>query len=283
MIRNSMGRLATPVVLVALLLAGCSHSKASAPRHHLDQSPPSRNSVVDPHVSALISALFDAGNAAYGRSPYDGAMASVALDYPGIIGNTDELIRCANLQQSRGYHEVDRPVLSTLRRDRSFVFGNYQPYWVHKSIRPLGETYQLTEKVQATDGEFAGTFDVHVTILDGKAYWYQGPPICPGPETSTGSSSSTSTSSASVVRMKVSGTGPAMLIGIGYGPVEYHTQQALPFETTVPAGKIMYVLTAEDGSGASDAAISCEIDIPGKAPIVVSSTGPFTAAFCSAP
>ncbi len=92
-----------------------------------------------------------------------------------------------------------------------------------------------------------------------------------------------STAAPQVVTMKASGTGPASDITLLVGSQEsQHNNVALPYATTEPMSQLDYGITVQDGSGLSSATISCEIDIPGSAPVMQTSTGAYAVVTCSA-
>ena len=110
------------------------------------------------------------------------------------------------------------------------------------------------------------------------------------PTTSTASSSTTTasgttppTTAPAVITMKVSGTGRlARSITVVNGTHKTETLAVrLPYETTIPYTTSVVAVAGVATGTTKSTAMRCEIDVPGKSPIVKKATGKAAAAVCS--
>jgi hypothetical protein len=84
--------------------------------------------------------------------------------------------------------------------------------------------------------------------------------------------------------MSVSGNGPASSIAVldGSGETE-HTDVQLPYATNVRlAGNYRVAIDAQAESGEPSTSITCEINVPGRALVTHTSTGPDPVVHCNA-
>jgi hypothetical protein len=127
-------------------------------------------------VDALINGLYYNVSQAYQVSTAAGNATAFNSDYPGSVNPA--LYQSCQASRSGNYRESEVPILSTLQLDPTWPHPGpvaSQPYWVAPSAPVPGTTYEL--QVTVTDAAGTSTNLVHVTILNGKAYFYEGP-IC---------------------------------------------------------------------------------------------------------
>jgi len=101
--------------------------------------------------------------------------------------------------------------------------------------------------------------------------------------TTPGSASNTTAPNPSVISMSVSGTGPASSIAVldGSGETE-HTNVQLPYSINVRlAGNYRVAIDAQSESGAASTSITCAIDVPGRALVTHTATGPYPVVTCN--
>jgi hypothetical protein len=87
-----------------------------------------------------------------------------------------------------------------------------------------------------------------------------------------------------LITLSVSGDGTASSIAVldGSGETE-HTDVPLPYSTNVrPAGHYRVAIDAQAGSGDPSTSITCEINVPGRALVAHTSTGPDSVVDCNA-
>ncbi len=128
------------------------------------------------NVAALIDALFAGYREAWAVSPTAGIIYAYQHDYPGSATSESAFLACyqkANVAQTG---ETDTPVLSTLRPTPTWQgLGPNTPAWNFAGKKPSGATYSITdvEKTVYSSGPPSHlTATVHVTILNGVAYFY---------------------------------------------------------------------------------------------------------------
>lgn len=123
---------------------------------------------------ALISALFSGETRAASRSKEDWVDYFIAHNYPGSFD--EKLVRACHADPDP---EIDTftlvPDLSTLRPTPDWVGPPRDPgqkEWLFAGKKPEGVTYSLV--INMTYAGFEDSETVHVTILDGKAYYFSG-------------------------------------------------------------------------------------------------------------
>ena len=85
------------------------------------------------------------------------------------------------------------------------------------------------------------------------------------------------------VNISVTGVGSANDITVLDGSQEtQHNSASLPWSTTLTDNPADVGVTAQSGDGSSAATISCEIDMPGLAPVKNTSTGAYAVVDCNA-
>jgi hypothetical protein len=84
------------------------------------------------------------------------------------------------------------------------------------------------------------------------------------------------------VTFRVTGTGTAGSVTLDLdGQESQRNSVPLPFYETRPYSRQYIIgLVAQSADGDATAAISCEIDVPGRAPVTNSSSGPFAVVSC---
>ena len=127
-------------------------------------------------VDPLISALFAGYREAWAVSPTAGIIYAYQHDYPGSATSESAFLACyqkANVAQTG---ETDTPVLSTLRPTPKWEgLGPNTQAWNFAGKKPSGTTYSLTDdekSVYSSGSPSHITATVHVTILNGVAYFY---------------------------------------------------------------------------------------------------------------
>jgi hypothetical protein len=128
------------------------------------------------NVGPLINALFAGYREAWATSATDGIIYAYQHDYPGSATSESALLACyqkANVAQTG---ETDTPTLSTLHLTPTWVGpGPNTPAWSFAGKKPKGTTYSLTDYrkfVYASGPASYVSSVVHVTILNGVAYFY---------------------------------------------------------------------------------------------------------------
>jgi hypothetical protein len=128
------------------------------------------------NVDPLISALFAGYREAWAVSPTAGIIYAYQHDYPGSATSESAFLACyqkANVAQTG---ETDTPVLSTLRPTPKWEgLGPNTQAWNFAGKKPSGTTYSLTDdekSVYSSGSPSHITATVHVTILNGVAYFY---------------------------------------------------------------------------------------------------------------
>ena len=132
-----------------------------------------------PNVDPLINSLFAGYREAWAVSATAGIIYAYQHDYPGSATSESAFLACyqkANVAQTG---ETDTQVLSTLHPTPSWVGpGPNTQAWNFAGKKPSGTTYSLTDYVKRvySSGPAAfATATVHVTILNGVAYFYFAP------------------------------------------------------------------------------------------------------------
>jgi hypothetical protein len=128
------------------------------------------------NVGTLINALFAGYREAWAVSATAGIIYAYQHDYPGSATSESAFLACyqkANVAQTG---ESDTPMLSTLRLTPTWEGpGPNTPAWNFAGKKPSGTTYSLTDYkklVYASGPASYVSSTVHVTILNGVAYFY---------------------------------------------------------------------------------------------------------------
>jgi hypothetical protein len=128
------------------------------------------------NVDPLINTLFAGYREAWVVSPTAGIIYAYQHDYPGSATSESAFLACyqkANVAQTG---ETDTPVLSTLRPTPTWEgLGPNTQAWNFAGKKPSGTTYSLTDdetSVYSSGSPSHLTATVHVTILNGVAYFY---------------------------------------------------------------------------------------------------------------
>ena len=154
----------TPI-LVMFLISGCRQNEP-ATQVPIVTAFPSPSSISDLDFdSALISDLFYQDQIAASKSMQDLFDFQIANTYPGVL-NVD--VATANFSKVGQIIPYGVPDLSTLRLDPKWVVPVICDADIDLGEPPVGTTY-----IVAAESEY-GLSQVHVTILDGKAYYYPG-------------------------------------------------------------------------------------------------------------
>jgi hypothetical protein len=122
-------------------------------------------------VDAAINTLYYNVSQAFQTSTTAGWQAIYSNDYPGVV-NMTTFFNCAASESQVTLQMV--PNLMTLEPAPTWVLSNAGfPYFVPTGQPPAGTTYILQVSSSGTGGP--STQLEHVTILNGVAYFYQGP------------------------------------------------------------------------------------------------------------
>jgi len=169
------------VALIGVTLAACGSSSSGSST----TKPPVTTTTVPPttttttsiaEVGALINTLYYNVSQAYANSPALGFEAVLAGDYPGSIDSAKFQACVASGVRNATYTETEVPNLTTLALDPKWTLPaatTNQPYWIPQSAPPVGTTYILQVGITYAGGNSSNL--VHVTILNGKPYFYEGP------------------------------------------------------------------------------------------------------------
>ena len=171
-------RVAGLVLLLSVGLAACSGGTSpSASRAHASATTtvaPTTTTTTLAGVQALVNKLYyDESQAFQNNGAAAGELAIYNSDYPRSV-NQSLFLTCEGT--GRKFTQSEVPILSTLQLDPNWVPAGASasmPYWIAESTPPAGKTYIL--QVTSTDPSGTSTNLVHVTILDGRAYFYEGP------------------------------------------------------------------------------------------------------------
>lgn len=169
--------------VLALLLTACGGNSSSAsstttakPLATTTTAPPPTTTTTSiATVEALVNTLYYNVSQAYQMSSAAGNQTVFNSDYPGTV-NASLYQSCESEDGNDNYTESEAPILSTLMPAPTWVSSGpsaSQPYWIAQSGPPAGTTYIL--QVAVTQPAGTSTNLVHVTILNGKAYLYEGP------------------------------------------------------------------------------------------------------------
>ena len=127
-------------------------------------------------IDSLITTLFAGYRTAWSVSPTAGIIYAYQHDYPGSATSESAFLACyqkANVAQTG---ETDTPILSTLRLTPSWEgIGPDTSAWNFAGKKPSGTTYSVTDvetSLYSSGPPSHITMSVHVTILNGVAYFY---------------------------------------------------------------------------------------------------------------
>ena len=129
-----------------------------------------------PNAGPLISALFAGYREAWAVSATAAIIYAYQHDYPGSATSESAFLACYQKANDGQTGETDTPVLSSLRLTPSWVgLGPNTAAWNFDGKKPSGTTYSLTDDrklVYASGPASNVSTTVHVTILNGVAYFY---------------------------------------------------------------------------------------------------------------
>jgi hypothetical protein len=128
------------------------------------------------NVGPLINALFAGYREAWAVSATAGIIYAYQHDYPGSATSESAFLACYQKANGAQTGETDTPMLSTLRLTPTWAGpGPNTPAWNFAGKKPSGTTYSLTDDkklVYASGPASYVSSTVHVTILNGVAYFY---------------------------------------------------------------------------------------------------------------
>ena len=158
-------------LVVTLLLSACANGDSGAEAPAVSEST-STSTTSTPETtntlesdSALVSDLFYQDQIAASKSMQDLFDFQIANTYPGAV-NVD--VATANFSKVGLMIPYGVPDLTTLRLDPNWVVPVICEADVDLGGPPKGTTYIVTAESED------GLSQVHITILDGKAYYYPG-------------------------------------------------------------------------------------------------------------
>ena len=152
-------------LVASLLLSACENGDSNAGGPSVSESTsPSTASTLDID-SNLISDLFYQDQIAGSKSMQELFDFQIANTYPGAV-NKD--VASANFSKVGQIVSYGVPDLSTLRLDPDWVVPVICDADIDLGGPPKGTTYIVTAE------NSVGVSQVHVTVLDGKAYYYPG-------------------------------------------------------------------------------------------------------------
>jgi hypothetical protein len=143
-----------------------------------DASTTFRIKVTTPKKTAgsLVDALFSGYRLAWASSPTAGITYAFQHDYPGSATTQDAFLACLQNAHTAQTGESDVPQLNTLRPIQNWRgSGPNTKTWNFAGKKPNGQTYTVTDVVTSrfSDGSSrTSQSQVHVTILNGQAYFY---------------------------------------------------------------------------------------------------------------
>lgn len=157
-------RILVKVLFVApLLVSGCSQESSQV----MQVVPSENNSIIEvdklDSAKALISDLFYQDQIASGKGFDEFLDFQINNSYPGSL-NIEVARKCARDSQTLIPYGV--PDLDTVRADPNWVVPITSEADIDLGGPPKGDTYILTAE------NVAGKSQIHVTILDGKAYYF---------------------------------------------------------------------------------------------------------------
>ncbi|MGA9832795.1 MAG: hypothetical protein WBQ71_16885 [Trebonia sp.] len=184
-------RAAVPVIALAGLgLAACStqspagtatnSAPATATHSATVAAKPSPTGLSTAQIDSMVRTLYYGESQAYQRSTKEGFAYDLAHDYPGSMDRQNFLACAADFEaQNPGAIYSDVPELDTLAPDPAWVgppAGSAEKDWVFAGKHPQGQTFILTidQTVSSpTTQPSTQKGQVHVTILDGTAYFFE--------------------------------------------------------------------------------------------------------------
>jgi hypothetical protein len=136
-------------------------------------------------AASMVRTLYYGESQAYQRSQKQGDLYVLAHDYPGSERRSAYL-KCAARYRAQYPGETisEVPEIDTIAPDPTWVGsprGRGQADWLFAGKSPEGQTYILTidDIYTYADGQQqTGKYQVHVTIWNGVAYFYES--SCPG-------------------------------------------------------------------------------------------------------
>lgn len=132
----------------------------------------SANAGVSSKVKSQIRTLFYGSQQAFQQSTAAGLAYIEANNYPGSVKTSSSLYKRSMQERiNLGFRQISTPQLSTIEKDPTWMWSGAL---CHPQMKkpPKGDTYIVTIDWSLVPLGTNGTSDVHVTILNNKAYFY---------------------------------------------------------------------------------------------------------------
>lgn len=166
--------------LVLTSLTGCNRSIDSDSGINSIEKPVTLNEITIDEAKNLIRTLFYDAQQAWNSGTQSGLDFTYSNNYPGAF-DLNASAECAEERNlvSLGYVQFQTPDLNTVALDEEWVGPPSDDRdWLFSGIKPEGTTYIVTisfsSAYDATSVSETINYDGHVTILDGRAYFYGG-------------------------------------------------------------------------------------------------------------
>jgi len=170
------------ICLMVTTLTGCNSSIESNNEINSAEKIATTNELTIDQAKDLIRKLFYNQQQAWNSGTQKGLDFKYDNNYPGAFDSTASA-KCAEEQNlvSLGYVEFQTPDLNTVSLDEDWVGPPSKDRdWLFSGMKPEGKTYIVTisysSAFDATTVSETVNYDGHVTILNGRAYFYMG--IC---------------------------------------------------------------------------------------------------------
>jgi len=135
-------------------------------------SPQIANAGVSSAVKSQIRTLFYGSQQAFQKSTATGISYIESHNYPGSVKISSSLYKRSKKERlNLGFKQLMTPQLSTIDKDPSWMWNGAL---CHPQMNkpPKGDTYIVTIDWSLVPLGTNGTSDLHVTILNKKAYFY---------------------------------------------------------------------------------------------------------------
>ena len=135
-------------------------------------SQPQANAAVSSTVKNQIRTLFYGSQQAFQKSTAAGIAYIESNNYPGSVKTSSTLYKRSMQERiNLGFKQLMTPQLSTIDKDPTWKWSGAL---CHPQMNkpPKGDTYIVTIDWSLVPLGTTGTSDVHVTILNKKAYFY---------------------------------------------------------------------------------------------------------------
>jgi|688.fasta_scaffold167881_2 hypothetical protein len=132
----------------------------------------SANAAVSSSVKSQIRTLFYGSQQAFLKSTAAGIAYIESHNYPGSVKTSSSLYKSSKQKRiNAGFKYLMTPQLSTIDKDPTWMWSGAL---CHPQMKkpPKGDTYIVTINWTMVPLGTNGTSDVHVTILNKKAYFY---------------------------------------------------------------------------------------------------------------